>query len=293
MVFALLLTAGYPLCAQPTAGVPVDQSPGAASYRPASYTAAPSYLSIPAPHRADPALVSLPNARATADPSYERNKQSELHFRNGEIYLQLGRQQGARAEFDKAIEALLEFDPVAGRDPQTHDNLEELIQRIHRLEMAMMGIRDDTNEPIYDVSPLESVPELTFPVEEELRDQVRNRVQAGVSELPLEINDVVLSYVRHFTSRRGRRTFLAGYKKAGKYRDMIYRVLDEEGLPRELIHLAAAESGFKPRAVSRARAKGMWQFMLARGREYGLNRTKYIEERFDPEKSTRAVCPVS
>ena len=65
---------------------------------------------------------------------------------------------------------------------------------------------------------------------------------------------------------------------------MIQRILDEEGVPQELIHLAQAESGFIPRAVSRAAAGGMWQFLMWRGNEYGLKQTRYTDERMDPGK---------
>ena len=55
-------------------------------------------------------------------------------------------------------------------------------------------------------------------------------------------------------------------ERSGRYRPMIQRILDEEGIPQELIHLAQAESGFMPRAVSRAAAGGMWQFVKFAGR---------------------------
>ena len=71
---------------------------------------------------------------------------------------------------------------------------------------------------------------------------------------------------------------------------MIRRILDEEGVPQELIHLAQAESGFMPRAMSSARAGGMWQFVVFRGQEYGLMQTPYTDERMDPEKATRAAA---
>ena len=71
---------------------------------------------------------------------------------------------------------------------------------------------------------------------------------------------------------------------------MIQRILDEEGVPQELIHLAQAESGFLPRAMSRKAAGGMWQFVAWRGREYGLNQTRYSDDRLDPEKATRAAA---
>jgi membrane-bound lytic murein transglycosylase D len=71
---------------------------------------------------------------------------------------------------------------------------------------------------------------------------------------------------------------------------MIVRVFDEEGIPQELIHLAQAESGFAPRAVSRKKAAGLWQFIQSRGREYGLFQTKTTDDRLDPEKATRAAA---
>jgi membrane-bound lytic murein transglycosylase D len=71
---------------------------------------------------------------------------------------------------------------------------------------------------------------------------------------------------------------------------MIQRILDEEGLPQELIHLAQAESGFIPRAVSSKAAGGMWQFLRWRGNEYGLQQTRYTDDRMDPEKATRAAA---
>jgi membrane-bound lytic murein transglycosylase D len=71
---------------------------------------------------------------------------------------------------------------------------------------------------------------------------------------------------------------------------MMVRILKEEGVPQDLIYLAQAESGFHPLAVSRAGARGIWQFMGPRGRGYGLQRTMWIDDRQDPEKSTRAAA---
>jgi len=71
---------------------------------------------------------------------------------------------------------------------------------------------------------------------------------------------------------------------------MIQRVLKDEGVPPELIYLAQAESGFHPLAVSRAGARGMWQFMASRATAYGLERNWWVDERQDPEKATRAAA---
>jgi membrane-bound lytic murein transglycosylase D len=78
--------------------------------------------------------------------------------------------------------------------------------------------------------------------------------------------------------------------RGAAYRGMIERILEEEGVPKELFHLAQAESGFVPKAKSWARATGMWQFMSFRGRQYGLRHDNHVEERFDPEKATRAAA---
>jgi membrane-bound lytic murein transglycosylase D len=81
-----------------------------------------------------------------------------------------------------------------------------------------------------------------------------------------------------------------GLQRAGRFQPMIARILKEEGVPLDLIYLCQAESSFEPRAVSLAQAKGMWQFMSSRGKEYGLRQTWWIDERSDPEKSTRAAA---
>ena len=73
--------------------------------------------------------------------------------------------------------------------------------------------------------------------------------------------------------RAGGEHLIAGLRRAGRYRPLIQRILDEEGVPQELIHLAQAESGFFPRALSRKAAAGMWQFVAWRG-EYGLKQTR-------------------
>jgi membrane-bound lytic murein transglycosylase D len=81
-----------------------------------------------------------------------------------------------------------------------------------------------------------------------------------------------------------------GLEREGRYDAMIRRVLKQEGVPEDLIYLAQAESAFQPQAVSRAGARGIWQFMPYRGEEYGLERSYWVDERSDPEKATRAAA---
>jgi membrane-bound lytic murein transglycosylase D len=108
------------------------------------------------------------------------------------------------------------------------------------------------------------------------------------SPIPLEINEHVEREIARFTGPE-RRFFLESYRRSGLYRPMIVQKLREAGLPEELSWLPLLESGFKLRALSRARALGMWQFISSTGSRYGLDRSHWIDERMDPEKSTDAA----
>ena len=103
------------------------------------------------------------------------------------------------------------------------------------------------------------------------------------------MTDQVAGYI-NFYSTRGRGTLERALARSGRYDEMIRRVLKEEGVPQDLIFLAQAESGFHPLAVSRVGARGMWQFMGSRAKGYGLQRNFWVDERQDPEKSTRAAA---
>ena len=103
------------------------------------------------------------------------------------------------------------------------------------------------------------------------------------------MTDEVAAYINYF-SGRGRGVLERGLVRSGRYQEMIQRTLKEEGVPQDLIYLAQAESGFHPLAVSRVGARGMWQFMASRGAGYGLERTKWTDDRQDPEKATRAAA---
>ena len=120
--------------------------------------------------------------------------------------------------------------------------------------------------------------------------RVQDQVQATVSQLPLTVNDAVAGYIHYFEGR-GRRTLIAGLERAGRYRPMIQRILDEEGLPPEIIHLAQAESGFIPRAVSRKRPRACGSSSPGAATSTGCIRPPIMDERLDPEKRHPRRCP--
>jgi membrane-bound lytic murein transglycosylase D len=106
--------------------------------------------------------------------------------------------------------------------------------------------------------------------------------------IPLVENQWVLREVKSFQTVE-RRAFEESYRRSGLYMEMILEELRTEHLPEQLAWVPLIESAFKPRALSRARALGMWQFIRSTGYRYGLKQDKYVDERMDPVKATRAA----
>lgn len=214
---------------------------------------------------------------------------AEDAFQKGKRYYQSGDKDRARKQFDRAVDLMFEASENPTDRQAFERKFEETVDGIERYDLAGMGPALNVETPGFEKSPLEDILEMTFPVDPKLKTKVKEELQATVSQLPLAMNDAVLGFINFF-SGRGHKTMIAGMERAGRYRPMIQRVLDEEGVPQELIYLAQAESGFFPRAVSNKQATGMWQFVKFRGQEYGLMQTPYLDDRLDPEKATRSAA---
>lgn len=137
---------------------------------------------------------------------------------------------------------------------------------------------------------LDAVPDSLVP---HLRDDVNYkdlyvRKLAGSADLPVDYNSEVVKTIRYFQTT-ARKAFKAWLSRSPLYVPMIRNALREAGLPEDLVYKAMIESGFNPRAYSRARAAGIWQFVSGTARLYGLKSNSWIDERRDPEKSTRAA----
>ncbi|HPA15736.1 MAG TPA: LysM peptidoglycan-binding domain-containing protein [Desulfobacterales bacterium] len=114
-------------------------------------------------------------------------------------------------------------------------------------------------------------------------------VNGNHNAIPLVINKHVQSEIDSFTKGNEKEFFIESYKRSGKYRARMAEELKQAGLPVELSWLPLIESGFKAKALSSARALGLWQFIPSTGYKFGLKRDTFIDERLDPEKSTRAA----
>ncbi len=217
-------------------------------------------------------------------------RRAEDRFAAGKKAIQDGRYGDARAEFDKAVEILLNAPEDTAERPKLEKRLQEMVDSIYRYDAGELGASEPNAQAATDGRPIDELVEMTFPVDPSLRNKVREQIQATVSQLPLEESDAVVSYINYFSSPRGKKILEAGLRRSGRYKAMIERILAEEGLPQELIFLAQAESGFMPTALSPKECVGVWQFAKFRGEEYGLQVTAAVDERMDPEKATRAAA---
>ena len=107
-------------------------------------------------------------------------------------------------------------------------------------------------------------------------------------DFPVVVNRQVQMYLDLFRGKQ-RKYFAKWLGRSGHYSDLIKNELEAAGIPKDLLYLAMIESGFNQRAYSKSRAVGLWQFMLGTGRDYGLAVTRYVDERRDAEKSTKAA----
>ena len=108
-------------------------------------------------------------------------------------------------------------------------------------------------------------------------------------DIPIVVNDKVEYFIEYFQTTH-RKAFALWLQRSGRYIPMMKGVLREHGLPEDLVYMALIESGFNPRAYSRRKASGPWQFIYRTGKKYGLKADWWIDERRDPEKSTIAAA---
>lgn len=132
--------------------------------------------------------------------------------------------------------------------------------------------------PPYEFIPAEETPEL-----------VMDRLACLQSTVPLTYHSNVHGFINFFTIRNREYTRLM-LRRKDLYFPLFEKYLAQYNLPQELKYLSIIESGLNPRAVSRASAVGLWQFMSFTGRYFGLHSDGYIDDRMDPEKSTEAAC---
>jgi membrane-bound lytic murein transglycosylase D len=188
----------------------------------------------------------------------------------------------AQAKLDDALELC--------RDSQEYWQRGELEKAVDALDQAYMLILEV--EPQDDFKLVQEKEDLRFMISKRILEIYASRnivVNGHHNAIPLDMNRHVEAEIKRFTVGVEKDFFLRSLMRSGRYRPEIVAELKEAGLPEELSWLPLIESGFNVKALSRARALGLWQFIPSTGYKFGLKRDRFIDERMDPEKSTRAA----
>ncbi len=237
-----------------------------------------------------PTIQEQPKQQSQSDAIDNLVAAADKQYEAGQAQYSAGRTDAAKSDFDRAFDLLAGAPTGAGSDPRVQNEFDKIVDGVNSLELTGLKQADAVPEQQKsEPAPIDEANEVTFPVDPNIKAKAEAEVRKTHSDLPLMLNDTVASYINYY-STRGRDVLERALTRAGLYQDMISRVLKEEGVPQDLIYLAEAESGFRPLALSRAGARGMWQFISARARGYGLRRDAWVDERQDPEKSTRAAA---
>jgi membrane-bound lytic murein transglycosylase D len=245
------------------------------------------------PQAAPRAPITVPPPPPPVDPIASLIATSQSHFESGERELKMGHLEQARAEFDRAVDVLLESPYGARTDTRLREHFDRLVDRINAYEVLALAEGDGFVEKKYEPASIDELLKIaTFPkppADSLTTEAVKEDLAANPHDIPITQNDRVLSYVELFQGRL-RDYITESLTRGTKYLPMIQNVFRAEGLPLDLAYIPIIESGFKTNALSKASAKGPWQFMKATAIENGLKHDWYIDERSDPEKATLAAA---
>jgi membrane-bound lytic murein transglycosylase D len=241
---------------------------------------------------ASPANQQAAKAEPTspADPAGALIAQAEKEYAAGQANYRAGHLEAAKASFDQAFNTLLSSNLDIRNNEPLEQEFEKVVEGTHEIEMAALQQGDGFQQPRSEPAPIDETNDITFPIDPNIRAKAEAEIKTTKSDLPLVLNDQVAMFINYFSSPRGRATLQNAWARAGRYRDMISRIFKQVGVPQDLIYLAQAESGFQPLALSRAGARGIWQFMAGTAELSGLQRNWWVDDRLDPEKSTWAAA---
>jgi membrane-bound lytic murein transglycosylase D len=214
------------------------------------------------PKKTKPFIAPETPAGTTPAPFSENLKNSDQEKLDSALeFCQASNDFWERGDLDNAIDAL--------------DQAYSLILKVNTEDPEIMQQRDD----------------LRFTISKRIIEVYSSRfiVANGINKVIPLVRNSHVERALDLLKGKERDFFLRAYERSGRYRPAILKELKEAGLPEELSWLPLIESGFKVRALSRARALGLWQFIASTGYKYGLKRDQWTDERMDLEKSTKAA----
>ncbi len=190
---------------------------------------ATNFYSSDSPDLVQRALAAAPR-QAEAESLLAKARE---YLEAGKRFYQQGDTEGARREFDSAVDVLLSAPDNLPDRPRLESELDQIADTIYRYDLeGLGGASSQQPEVVYDKSPLDGILDMTFPTDPNLRPKVKEEIEATVSQLPLQENDAVLSYVHYFSTDRGHKVLVGGLRRSGRYRPLVQRILDDEGVPR-------------------------------------------------------------
>ena len=268
----------------------VSTSPAAAPQ--AAPQGQPQEQEIPPLRPATPEASTPAQSASSSDPVGALVAQVEKEYQAGLANHQAGKTEEAKQNFDNALNALLSSNLDIRSDERLQKEFDRVVQGVNELYPGGPSAEADSQQEPQQKSepaPIDETNGLAPAADAGVKAKAEAEIKHTRSDLPLVMTDQVAGYISYF-SGRGRGVFERAFARSGRYHDMIVATLKQEGVPQDLIYLAQAESGFHPLAVSRVGARGIWQFMASRARGYGLSHNMWVDDRQDPEKSTRAAA---
>ncbi len=236
-----------------------------------------------------PPVTAAPQAVAPADTINALLQQVDALYTSGMNDFHAGNLQKSKLEFDQALGLLLESGMDIQADERLSSEFDKIVENVYSVEAASLGKGDSLSLHNYEPTPLESFSGLTFPVDPRTKQRVQEELKTVQSDLPLVSNDAVAGVIAYLQTRS--RGFIENVlRRKGTYGDIISDALRKQGVPQDLIYLAAGESAFNPYAVSNKACVGIWQFSEGTGGLYGLRKNRWVDDRLDPAKSSAAAA---
>jgi membrane-bound lytic murein transglycosylase D len=239
-----------------------------------------------------PVPEPAPPPKPVVDPVDLLIKDSQAQFEAGERELKAGHLEQARHDFDRAVEVLLSSPYGARTDARLREQFDRLIDRINAYELTALAQGDA--EKSYEAAPIDELLKnaTTFPAPKAgaaTAAAVKHDLEQNAHDITIPEQPKIMSYVEVFQNRL-REYIQDSLERGAKYLPMIQSVFRAEGLPLDLAYIPIIESSFRTDALSKANAKGPWQFMKGTAKDSGLHTDWFIDERSDPEKATLAAA---
>jgi membrane-bound lytic murein transglycosylase D len=216
---------------------------------------------------------------------------ADAHLARGMDESRRGHLESARQEWNRAVDVYLTAPGGAYSNAFLSEAYRRTLQAVQLQELEALAAGDGFTETQSEPAAIDDVGDLSLGAlySGEIRSIAEEALRREPADLTIALNDRVLSCIDLYQGPL-REWFEAALSRGGRYLPRIREVFAAEGVPQDLAYLALVESAFHTRALSKAKAKGMFQFIPETGRRYGLAQDWWVDERSDPDKATRAAA---